>query len=476
MINKTKVFSTMIGAAGLVLSGASAEAADKASDPLLDVLIKKGIITQAEAEQVKTEAAKGTPAETTKWKINSAIKSIELYGDVRFRYEHREAQSVLDDTLARDRWRYAWRLGLRGDLADNVFYGFRLESGQNNRSPWVTFGDDSNVTSPFTGPSVKVNDGVNIGQVYLGWKPDDFTFQLGKMPNPIYTMPMTWDSDINPEGFSESWKHSWGNFDFFTTAGQFIYQDTNPDNPAPGIAGSVPNKNDAFMLAFQVGGTYKFADHVSFKLAPVYYVYTGHGASSGINGKYVGQGNAIGANYDPATGQPITNQSGINDLNVLEAPAEFNFPVGSINGRVFGDFAYNLSGDDRAKAAGFPQYDDQRKAYMAGVAFGSDLGLVYGQVAKKHGWEARAYYQHIEQYALDPNILDSDFLEGRGNLQGLYSAFAYGLTANTILTLRYGYGDRIKNDLGTGGNNPDLFQMNPITKYQLFQVDITWRF
>ena len=59
----------------------------------------------------------------------------------------------------------------------------------------------------------------------------------------------------------------------------------------------------------------------------------------------------------------------------------------------------------------------QNKAYQVGVAYGN-LGLVYGQTSKKNTWEARVYWQHVEQYAADVNLLDSDFFEGRANLEG----------------------------------------------------------
>ena len=104
------------------------------------------------------------------------------------------------------------------------------------------------------------------------------------------------------------------------------------------------------------------------------------------------------------------------------------------------------------------------------------MGLVYGTVSHKHAWEFRTYWQHIEQYSLDPNLIDSDFFEGRLNTEGFYTALAYGLTDNVIATFRYGYANRINDKLGTGGNNLDIPQMNPIDKYNLLQLDLTLRF
>jgi hypothetical protein len=102
--------------------------------------------------------------------------------------------------------------------------------------------------------------------------------------------------------------------------------------------------------------------------------------------------------------------------------------------------------------------------------------MVYGQTVHRHAWEARTYWQHVEQYALDPNLIDSDFMEGRGNLEGIYAAFAYGISENIIGTIRYGYAQRINDKLGTGGSNQDIPQMNPISRYNILQLDLTLRF
>jgi hypothetical protein len=77
---------------------------------------------------------------------------------------------------------------------------------------------------------------------------------------------------------------------------------------------------------------------------------------------------------------------------------------------------------------------------------------------------------------LDVNLIDSDFFEGRANLQGFYSAIAYSITDDIIGTIRFGYASQIKDNLGTGGNNLDIPGINPIKNYHLVQMDLTWRF
>jgi len=443
------------------------------SDAALNALVKKGFLTLKEAQDAWSEAqsnmVSASASPPSKWKINSAVKGFELYGDARLRYEYRGVGNTpgsgsIGESYYRERFRYALRAGVRGDLFDNFNFGIRMETSTNPRSPWVSFADDSN-PSPFA----KNNDGLSIGQIYLGWRPANwFEMVVGKMPMPLYVTPMIWDADLNPEGAFEKFKGSWGPVDFLAQFGQFVYQDTNPDF---GLISS-----DTFLLAWQVGATVNFRTNFNFKIAPVLYNYTGVGQNNGLNKIYTGQGyNGLNTNTAAAY-----NQNGINDLLVIETPAEFNLKIGRYGARLFGDFSYNLEGESRARAAAtvshLPHaYIDENKAYQAGIGFGN-LGLVYGQTAKKNTWEIRTYWQHVEQYAADVNLLDSDFFEGRANLQGVYAALSYSLTDAIIGSFRYGYAQRINHNLGTGGSNLDLPVLNPILNYHLFQFDLTYRF
>ncbi len=490
-------------------------------DPLLDLFIKKGFVTQEEAEKVKAEAdfnrtngLSGSFA-SSKWKISDGIKNVELFGDVRLRYEGRTAEDPQDHSIDLNRLRYAVRVGLRGEAFDDFYYGFRIETSSNPRSSWLTFGNSS------TGPFGKSSAGINIGQVYLGWRPEDWVdITLGKMPNPLYTTPMVWSGSLNPEGVAERFKYTIGEADFFATFGQFLYQDTNPTETANGYFGLVNSTDLPFLLAWQGGVNYHITKQVTLKVAPVLYQYTSfkNGQSPDMtpyspdfSGTYVGQGAANGVSGIPASynlGGPFdgfyANQTGINDLLVLEFPVELNIKLEKLNLRFFGDYAQNLEGASRARAAynaiensvyfspggqgalishiSSPQTGDVR-AYQVGFGIGSTNlvygpmeGLVYGSSSKKHAWEFRTYWQHIEQYSLDPNLIDTDFFEGRENMEGIYAAFAYAFSDNIIGTVRYGNASRINDKLGTGGSGQDIPQMNPINNYSILQVDLGFRF
>jgi hypothetical protein len=517
---------TTICAGAAVLASLAVTHADSSSDSLINKLEQKGILSADEAKELRAEAENSEtniidrlPA--SKWKLADSIKSIGLYGDLRLRYEYRGADNPIINppagssgsgttakTYEKERFRYALRFGLKGDLFDDWSYGIRIETSANPRSQFVTFGDDTGKSlSAGTGtpgiggaPSDKSSDGLGVGQVYLGWHPTSwFEMTAGKMPQPLYTTPMVWSASLSPEGAFEKFKYTLGPVDFFADFGQFDYQDPSPARETP--------ISDTFMLANQIGANVRIGNSMSAKVAPVLYVYTGHGnppapntvnpnLTSGIYYPFVGQGDRAGT---PTAGlNDQYNQIGIDNLLVLEIPAEFDFKIyhmpllGTVQARVFGDLAYNLEGDDRARAAyasqplAFPSghaVTGQDWAYQVGIGFGSDgpvygptQGLVYGSTSKKGTWETRFYWQHVDQYALDVNLMDADFFEGRGNLQGFYVSFAYGISDAIIGTVRYGNANPINNTLGTGGSNPDLPALNPIRNYQIVQADLTWRF
>jgi hypothetical protein len=512
---KRNITGIMAGAA-VCLALATTGKAQVSADAILDKLVAKGILTQEEAEQLKKEAPTNNPgnynnAQFPKFKLSNVFKSAELYGDLRFRFESRsaklgpEAGGVYD---AENRWRYALRIGVRGDLFDDFYYGLRLETSPNERSPWNTFGNGGGSSSTYYGPFSKANNyTIFVGQAYVGWRPLSWLdISLGRVPQPLYTTSMVWDSDYCPEGIVEKMKYTYGPADYFITMAQYIYQDNSPSSDyqiqgGSSAAFSVGDFSDqnAYLLAWQIGATYHVDTNLSAKVAPIIYTYVGHGnASSGFYGPFVGQGiggytflpgastSGIPGAFDTTTSY---NQTGINDLAIVELPMQVDFKLGSLDARAFGDYSINLEGDKRARAAyaagtaiggssAFPGgvQLNQAQALQAGLAVGNNLGLVYGTTSKKGTWEARAYWQHVEQYALDPNLLDSDFFEGRGNLQGVYTAFAYSFTDAIIGTVRYGLAGRINSQLGTGGYNADLPLPNPITRYQVLQLDLTMRF
>ena len=88
------------------------------------------------AELVKESASTAAG----KWKLSAPITELELYADTRVRYEYRggrlpdNSPTSPNDWYERDRERYRLRIGLRGILADDWFFGIRLETSASSRS------------------------------------------------------------------------------------------------------------------------------------------------------------------------------------------------------------------------------------------------------------------------------------------------------------------------------------------------------
>jgi hypothetical protein len=249
-LEKFALRGAAVSLAAIVLLNAQPLRAESASDSArlekleraVELLEKQNAQLQAEINSLKSKHSEPAPAAVaegktktqvtsdgknyveklvpdlggSKWKLFPAITELELFGDVRLRYEYRGGRlpgndpDHPNDWQERERERYRLRLGLRGTLMDDWFFGLRLETSASARSTNVTFGDDTSTSSPGGGgPFAKGSDGVFVGQAYGGYKGfPGFTFTGGRMPNPFVTTRMVWDDDINPEGLAEQWKHT----------------------------------------------------------------------------------------------------------------------------------------------------------------------------------------------------------------------------------------------------------------------------
>ncbi|MDP9004869.1 MAG: putative porin [Verrucomicrobiota bacterium] len=497
MLRNYFVIVTM--AASLVIGSSAVRAQDAGA--LLDLLVKKRILTDQEAEEVRGELTKDAASTAAgKLKLSTPITELELYGDARVRYEVRTAEAGSPDFITpagehtqRNRARYRLRLGLRGTLADDWFFGLRLETSSNSRSTNVTIGDEAS-----GGPFSKGSDGINVGQAYVGYKGiRDVTLTAGRMPNPLVTTSMLWDADINPEGIAEQWKHTFNfsfgggttaaatdskdgktvaavtteptkfSIDLFANLAQFIYDDSNPEDPvgARGVSSNRLNPNtDAYLLAWQVGAKFNFTKDIYLQLAPTLYNYTGAGDTFNV---FFSGDPAFRRTVGVVTTVVSPNQTGINSLLVFDVPMEFGWKVGELPMRIFGDFAVNLEADARATAAGHPDKGDQRYAYQ--------IGLGIGKIKQKHDWQIQGFYQHVEQFALDPNLVDSDLYDSRVNMEGFAVQAGYAISDAVVFNLTYGYGQQADRDLGTGGTG-DAFTLNPLRKYNIFQADLNVKF
>ncbi len=434
-------------AMGVALLGAASIVHAEVGETLIDALVKKGVLSYQEAEDIRADM-KSEYAATPGGMLHfgsDALKSVTLYGDARLRYEWRAGSLVgSNQRQDRDRYRYRLRFGIKGDMAENTFFGIRLETANNGRSTNATFGDHVGTSGANTLWGKGTSDAIYVGQIYLGWKATDWlTLVAGRQANPYYSTSMVWDGDLNPEGLSEQMNYKVNDsVSLFGNFGQWLYDDTT-DNSLTG-----QSRTDSFMLAEQVGVNWKVAKDVAFKVGPTLYTYSGTGNSD------------LGTYMTPNTTQYIGH------LMVLDVPAELDWKMLGQPFKVFGDFATNLDASSRAGAFNDPTHGDEGYAYQVGLGVGS---------AKKAGsWEAKGFYQSVDAYALDINMVDSDLFDGRVNMNGFVLQGTYAFTDAISGSITYANASHLNNAIPTYGSG-DISASN-LTDYQLVQLDLNWRF
>ena len=439
-----KPTSKLLATAAFLCGGALALAQD--GGPLIDLLIKKGVITDQEGEELRAELTKdfaGTAA--GKLNLSAPLTEFRISGDVRARFESRTGQLPGGDHLERDRFRYRFRAGVTGRLLNDWSFGFRLETAAGSRSSNVTMGDDA-------GPFAKTSDTVNIGQIWVAWNPNpNFTLTVGRMPNPLVTTLMVWDGDINPEGFAEQYRRRAGKFEYTATMVQFLYSAANTQNSFAPTA----NVRDMFLLAWQGGLKYYREDTTNFfQINPTLYTYVRNSSQNAA------------AFRGPFTASVTT---AVNNLTVIEIPVEYDWMMNGVPARLFGDFAINLDAGDRAAKYGRADLDGENKAWQ--------VGFQYGKATNKGEWDAKLFWQTTGIFALDPNLVDSDLWDSRVNMAGWAFQGNYALGAATQLSFTFGEAKR-KNDslslIAPGAG--DIGSNNQLNKYRIMQVDLNVKF
>ena len=478
--------------------------ADTSTD-IVNALVSKGILTEEEGALL-TKGREGEQAgqekamkKATKLKISDAIDNATVYGDIRLRYENRQGSGVgdiakqgsgsIDET--RERARYKLTLGVKTE--SGPFYtDLALAMGAGGRSDNATFGKSA------TGGSIDDKETAYIKRAMIGWKATEWlTLEGGRTNNPLYTTPMVWDADLNFEGVNEQAKFKAGNADIFLTAAQASYQGDRKN-----FGKNLKNTGDTInteLFAFQGGARYSINDNTSAKAALTYTTINNNtsgtpfapgkgtdgpgsakvAAAAGLNAA----GTAVAfVPAKAAVGGYQIAAAGVNDLNTIEIPAEINYMVATNVGiRLFGDYAYNTSADDRAKhsglataAKGSSGSDDS--AWMLGLAVGSakDLKAFEGNKMAKGDWSARVWYQDVGVWSVDANAVDSDFMDSRVNMKGTTFKAQYNIEDNLIANFAYGHATRKNNKYGAAGAASDL-ALN-LKDFDLLQLDLTYKF
>ena len=396
MTQKTIYGLALVGLAALTTSAAFAD--DQA---LIDALVRKGILTQKDAEKVESEVSKKPIVVTTPsspLKLAPWIKELKLNGALLLRYVWDEEQnqepapapgiptptpspSLRNPTptltaspngsnhvAQRSRWRFRLHLNAEFKLDAGFFGGLGLTT--------TNFSDQQNQT--YTGGFQ--NYGIYLNRAFLGWNGyPGLTITAGKQDNPFYATNLFWGRYMYPQGLVEridfdqlfGWnsagepvsyskegktatspvKKSYGAFELALIAGQFIFYDNNEYNFDSDL------KADSFLFEEQLLARYK-TDWFSITVAPSVFIANaaGYGHDSVANGP---AGNFSSVNTSGFTApaktdflQFLDGTGEERDLFIVLAPGDIIVKVANIPVKFYWDFAYNFQGGKRFSLLG----------------------------------------------------------------------------------------------------------------------------
>ncbi len=469
---------TTAGVLAFAALGSPAFAQD--SGALLDALVRKNVLSAQEAEDIRADLVRENAATTAgKIQLGSSVTEMKLSGDLRLRYQYdnRKAVDVNPDGPGvgfpqhgqqRSRERFRLRLNADFKLSDQFFGGVQLQTGSAADSANQTFGSGFG------------NYNIFISRAYLGWQATDWlTLVGGKQPNPFYTTDLVWDSDINPDGFSqridfhklfaaggsETVSYSDGKsissstssvrilppWELSLVAGQFIFTDNNED------AFDNDSSTDAWLFVTQLVGSYKFNSDVKLTVAPGYMAYTAADVT--------GVSNETSFNL----------AGGTRNLSIVTAPGDLAFKVAGLKAKVLWDFAYNTEGNARAREiyamSGLPGVSEHSSrdnlAWLAGIQIGENK--------KKGDWSLIANYRQTGFASVDPNLNDSDFALGQLNTQGVKIGAAYNLTDFCVLAATYFDATSLRKNL-YGGEATKGNKLAYLGSVRIFQLDLNVKF
>ncbi len=496
----------MLAVAGLLALGLTFARA-QSDGALLDALVKKGVLSDQEAEDIRADEAKEfatTPA--GKLAVADYIKQITFYGDGRLRFDGLSQQNHYEANNINDRERYRLRFGVDYAYSNHLKAGFELESATADDTANQSFG------ATFTKASI------NVGKIYLQYAPVDWlTLTAGKFTNPWYTTTdLVYSNDLNPEGGAELFNFNpTDSLSVGLTAVQYLYVNSSESTS------SIPkgfNNNDVQIIGEQVPVAWKITKDLTFKVAPGFTFYTGGG-----NVNYDG---SVPANYAisgtpgvPPGGTQVVTYSGgtansssdpvfvspkeADDLAILSAPGEFDFKVGDLPVRTYWDVEWNTEGKKRIQnvyldpTASLPTAIGPKGAVVTAaqaasqnVALGDDLawgaGVQVGQNKKKGDWSLLGEFRQIGLGAVDQNINGTDFADSYANQEGLKFSGVYNFTDFLTGTVTYydtwDYKTGLYQAIG-GGTGAAAAPTAGTTQYlvgekslQRIQVDIGWKF
>jgi hypothetical protein len=429
--------------AALAIAGASVTAAYASEEALLDALVKKGVLKQADAQKIKAESSHHGSGGNSKIKLNESVKEMALYGDLRLRWQHAQGQaqtvgnpaaatSVASNKDQSARFRLA--IGANVKLTDGVFAGVELITGSSPTDRFRTLGANdggaNNGTQDYS---------LNIGKAFVGWHATpEITIIAGRQGVPFYSTEMVWDNDVRLDGVSENVNLGkllgFGEgFGLHFIAGQFITGNNQSYDSINQRANGRADSTDAWIYQAQLKA---IADLGGAKLTVAPGILWANGATSNDTQKGTLGLDGLGENANTA--------DVANNLTAILIPGDVSFDLAGTKAKFLWDFAYNFATTASRLNAATSATED-RMAWLAGFQL--------GQNHHKGDFSVFANWREVGAGAVNQGFSDSDFGLGFLNQRGYQLGTSYSLTSATKLSVTYSATNNIDQDATTSTVN-----------------------
>ncbi|MBV6825051.1 putative porin [Pseudomonas sp. PD9R] len=342
---------------------------------------------QESNEQIAATAKKTTELSTFDQKLAWAAKT-QFKGDVRFREETVHNDGV-PNNKDQDRQRVRARLGAYSEINPQVDTGIRIATGSND-DPRSTNQDLNNY---FDKKQIWLDQG------YVDYHPDaikNLHLVGGKMPQQWVSMgDIIWDSDINPEGLSVSYKYPLsGSTELFGSAGHYTLKD-NVDGEG------VQFKHDLRLYAGQLGARFAITDNLKMTLGGSIYAYDNDDDIT-PGGTSIPSALAVNGN---TPGEQFKLYEGFGQLDIGGLPMPLS---------LYGQVVNNKDASN-----------DQDTGWLAGVK------------TKFYGFAVDYNYRDVQQNAVVGAFTDSDFANGFTGSRGSKLKVSYDIDKNFALGATY---------------------------------------
>jgi len=218
----------------------------------------KTVEVEKKTVEAKKEALQAVPdskeVEKEK-KVGGLLEKIKFKGSLRLRHDtlwrEEEVEGKIEE-YARHRERFRLILGFTTKPTKTTEVGIGFGSGEGYQNTLnQSYGDHARGKQFF------------IYEAYASWQPVNFfKFTAGKHKNPLFTTPLLWDRDVNPEGYSQEFKFKLTDgTEIFANLGQWFIEELN-------IKWS---NRDSILLLCQLGFTTTLIETTELKLAGTYY-------------------------------------------------------------------------------------------------------------------------------------------------------------------------------------------------------------